>query len=399
MAFRLQDIFLRYAPAIVLTANLAAPANAQTTEGVPIPEWNPVDCQALDAPLAQSDISQREAAMIELQKKIDRLKASDSTFRALAEVEREKIQLGIFNLLDRFRLSLQDYTDWDELTAKLKRNGIVIDRVCFRGYDTLDLPVVLYENGDGTASLDINSAKLVTKSGDGDHEMKSTMMSKSIEEIAAALEPELINRAIRFTALSGTSPDNAPVLNKSLTIEDLALVLTLWQAQAAAEQVLQAADTFARTGEDKAFDAVKTDYPYLSGLIEDVRTKTIFAAEDGDALSKEDRITFRQLAAQEMLNLPDIRERVYQSLLDEMQDMAGNGLDLNIFFNHEMTAKEMDAAIARLDESFTALPVIEIYNRWRDSEHDPAREIIEQMSLLRAATAGKQQAPAPVFSP
>jgi hypothetical protein len=397
MNFRLQDVFSRYAPAIALVASLATPALSQmTTEALPLPEWNPVDCQHLDAPLSQSDIEQREATIKALQQHIETLKGVQGAERSITELGHAKTQLGIFNLLDRFRLNLQDYTDWSELTNKLRNNGIVITSVCVRGYQYLDQPVVLHENGDGTASLDINSEALASTSASDGHTLVQ-ITTRSLEDIAAALEPELVSRAIRFASLSGTSPDKMPLLNKSLAVEDLALILTLWQAQAAAEQVLQAADTFARTQDENAFDAVKADYPYLSDLIEDVRTKTLWASMNDETLDKEDRITFRQLAAQTMLNMPDIREQVYASLLDEMQQMADAETDLTGYFNHVMTPKEVSTAIARLDESFAGIPVVGIYSRWRDSEADPAREIIEQMELLRDSTAknAPPSAPAP----
>lgn len=378
----LKTVFFKYASPLILAGGVMASVHgsAPMTDNTP-QEWEPVGCQRLDEPLSQSDIDQRGNTIAEMKKRIDALKGKDGTARTVENLEREKTQLGIFNFLDRLRLSLTDYGDWKELTDKLRNNGIAVDSVCIRGYQYLDSPAVLHENGDGTASLDINFyASSKTPTNDG-HEVVS-ITSLSLDDISSAIE-DVSARAVRFAALSGTSPDKAPLLNKTLSAEDLALILTLWQAQAAAEEILHAADTFARTEDDGAFAAVREDYPYLSGLIDDARTKTAWAIAGGESLSKEDRITFRQLAAQTMLNMPEIRQQVYESLLGEMENMAESGSDLTRHFNHKMTAREMNTAIARLDESFAQMPVQKIYDRWRGGGSDPAQDVIDQMERLR----------------
>jgi len=350
-----------------------------------------INCRSLDAPLSVSDIETRRTEMDRLQGFIAR--ADDAGVKKDLEFSRRQLQ--IYNILDRFRLSLMDYRDWGKLAEKLGRNGAVIDRVCIGSYEDEDIPILLKQGEDGHASLYINNnARKETSVGDGVTEINPFGMS--LDDISDNLELVLVNRAVAFAALMGTAP-----MDSSLAVNDLALILTLWQAQAAAEQILQAIDTYQSTGKSDSLQIVRKDYDFLETIIDDIADKAETMAALEEAVSVEDRTLLRQMVAVSMLNSEDIRRSVYASLQAEIEGMAARDENPGDYFNQVMTGAEKKIRIENLDRSFTELPLEQIYARWDGGPDDPAYEAIVSIQALRkkAAEAKKTSAALPELVP
>lgn len=387
MSFSLRKLFSSKAgKALVTVVGCVLAASLYVASTSEQQEKEFTSCLTLGAPLSISDIEVRQKEMDRIQDLIDneadpKMKESHSfSYR----------QLQVYNILDRFRLSLTDYQDWSKLLDKLGKNGVVIDKVCIAGYETLDIPIVLNVDKDGRASLDINFMVLKSRpAGDG-HDMVETS-SMSLDEISQKVELELVNRAVAYAALMGTAP-----MDRSLEVNDLALILTLWKAQSAAEQILQGVDACQTTGEQECLKTVRNDYPFLVNIIDDIATNMETMRSLGDVVAVEDRTLLRQMVAVSMLNSEDIREQVYLSLLAEIENMAAGGENPENFFNHVMTDSERKIRIENLDRSFVDLPLEQIYDRWDGGPNDPAREAIARINSLREDAAVLKPEPSAV---
>lgn len=343
-----------------------------------------INCRSLDAPLSVSDIEVRQTEMDRFQQFIDR--SDDVGVKKNLEFSRKQLQ--IYNILDRFRLSLMDYQDWGRLLEKLGRNGSIIDEVCVGSYEDMDIPVLLKQRKEGRASLVINDAiSKETSLGDGVTEVNPYGIS--IDDISEHLELDLVNRAVAFAALMGTAP-----MDRSLEVNDLALILTLWKAQAAAEQILQAIDAYQATGDPDSLKAARNDYDFLEKVIDDIAANAETMNKLGETVGAEDRTLLRQMVAVSMLNNPDVRKQVYLSLLAEIEEMADQNKNPEDYFNHEMTGAERKIRIENLDRSFTDLPLEQIYARWDGGVNDPAHDAIISIQNLRKKTADIGRAPA-----
>lgn len=387
MSFSLRELFSsRAGKALVVGGVLAASLYAISTSEQPTREGEFTTCLAFDAPLAVSDIDARGQEMDRIQKVI----GNEADPKAKEGPSFSYRQLQIYNILDRFRLSLMDYQDWSKLVDKLGKNGVVIDRVCIAGYETLDIPVVLNVGENGRASLDINFMVLKSSPAGGGHDVVE-VSSMSLDEISQKVELELVNRAVAYAALMGTAP-----MDRSLKVNDLALILTLWKAQSAAEQILQGIDVCQATGAQECLKTVRSDYPFLSNIIDDIAANMETMSSLGDVVTAEDRTLLRQMVAVGMLNSEGVREQVYLSLLAEIENMAAQGENPGKFFNHAMTDSERRIRTENLDRSFVDLPLEQIYDRWNGGPDDPAHDAIAHINSLREDAAVSKPEPSAV---
>ena len=377
------------AASVVFLSGTFANASAHTPqelEAVPA-------CQSFSAPLADKEaVEYRHNEAHQISEKISQMRKEGGHSLEIDELEKKKNILLLPNILNNLRRELTNYTGWNDLMAKLSRNGKELHEVCLSpNWETM-LPVIMHSSDSGDSELDLNTVVQTIDSMKDGHGVER-IFERNFIEIEEELTPNIANQAVYYLTLYGTTSPENPAFRMEYDAEDIVMLWTTWNALASAEQMLHAADYHVRTGDIRSFDASYDIQPYQHYLVSELSLMAMEHRKYGTNFSAEDRLKFKQKSVREALQNREVRLRGFQSILDVVQNQdAPSNSD---FFSHIVTDKELAETLHRLDPDIVDMPIRKIYSLWENAVDDPAEDIIQKLGYKNGAGEFKQPSPAP----
>ncbi len=299
------------------------------------------------------------------------------------EIGEKLYPLQTRDLLAKLQMSLDSYAGWSKLKDTLAARGAPLAALCLQENEK-GTPFAVNEREGGLLTLDLDAME--RRPFELLPGMVGTTVSRtSPESLLEKLEPNLTGNAIYFAARQGLDRPSDPVVKPEYTVDTQALLRTVADASATAEQVLYNADLYIRTGNHKGLNDAFSEMEAAGDALRNLVSAANRHKESGTTITDTERSAFRQAFVRKALNVPAARQHAFGQVLEYMVDRDKNGSDITALFQERPGPDHIKETIGRFGSDIAELPVIQIYESWRFRDKDPAAAAIERMKVTLMA--------------